>query len=387
MSCPKAVASEVKVLDLINSENGSDLEQSMVVFDDPAVVTDGDHNTSVVVNSTAVSPYGGKVEVQYDRLDLNVLFHGLAVEMAVSGTPTLADKICGINAEYGTDLDVEDFIEEPMDENYTKIKALATSLAYTGEIVCRFYQMRLPLDERLTTNQLAGFKYPNADTPTLNNPVFTRNVVLSQPEQWYFGPPDNGMGYDQTTNGELTVGLRGFSVTPGWNAVRGRVGKEYLSEEQGRVLTSWRQANGNTRQATTYEQPIYFGMVGKTQKEVLDEYAITVTLTSRPNPTGAVKTGVYRVEYLEADNAIGFVKVSGDGAVRPNMIGGPNNVIPLIVTMNGTPSYFPGLTENRQVVGGANVFWYTGVATTSIRAVRKKGGAKDVILESKFTAT
>lgn len=215
MSCPKAVSGEVKVLDLINEDNDATLVKDMVVFEAPAAQSEGERNTSLLVKSTETSPYGGNVEVLYDRIDLGTLFHGLAVHIVISGDPSLADKICGINADYGTDFDAAEFEAVEVDEKAFILKAKETSLAYVGEVLVEYGMARLPLDERLTVNDLDGFgnNYPYMG-PSLTRVIYSQqgnfdefpyafgNFTIAPEAQRNEGW---NRGFATATNGEIEI--------------------------------------------------------------------------------------------------------------------------------------------------------------------------------------
>lgn len=180
MTCPISHPSDQDVLALINVQNVADLTKDDIDFDVPAVLTDDERNTSLVVNSKPEGRYNSFVEIKYDRLELARLFHNAEfVTVIVSGTPDKQDIVCGINAEYGTTFDAEEFDISATVNDRATLTAKATNHGYYGSIVVNLVQERVHLQDRLTEVNLNGFAYPNANTPSPNNIVYNDTVVTS----------------------------------------------------------------------------------------------------------------------------------------------------------------------------------------------------------------
>ncbi|QNR51822.1 putative virion structural protein [Xanthomonas phage Xoo-sp14] len=218
--CPLAKSGKELILELVNAENSSAITEDQLVFGNPEA-TDAEQNTKLNLAAAADAPWNSFVDVNYDRLDLSTLFHGERAEVSVPKAATPADIICHLNYTYGTKFDVNEFTVTPVEDGELpelyKVEALANNLAYSGTFDVFVDLERMPLSARILTTDLAGFRYPNADEPSLNNVIYHANETgLAGITQLgaYSEPPADvrdewRTGMKSANNGELLLYVGG----------------------------------------------------------------------------------------------------------------------------------------------------------------------------------
>lgn len=176
------------ILDLINAANPQMDEQlsfDIIEFDEPAVNTDEDRNTAVLVSAKADTKYAGEVTVKYDRLDIQKLFTDAGypiVEVNAKGILNSTGLLAELNETWGLALDEDDIVAEALPTelpaDYT-LKIKPTSFAWLGELTMKLGDGKPQLSEIIIQTVLDGLKYPTGDVSDLIRPVLVFNSKVS----------------------------------------------------------------------------------------------------------------------------------------------------------------------------------------------------------------
>lgn len=371
MACPISHPSQLDVLNLINQQNNATLVAEDINILVPAVSTEHERNTVSRVEATPDSPYNSYVDIYYDRLDLKRMFHDAEeVEVIVGGEPDFQDIVCGLNATYGTTFDSEEFNGTAAVNDVVTMTAKAESRGYTGTLKIRLIHERVHLQDRLTSINLNGFLYPNADRPSLNNPV--KKIDIS--DTWlHNGSTDNDLGYDQAENGELRLTMRTWIMRSGWQSPRDYRGVKYPVGGGPRQLTSWRETNGSTTQATGHGWDLAVQAPGKTILEIMEAYDVFFETRSRANATQPWTERLYQLRKDAVQPWSGYYPVGAGTAfgqtANLNMAAGS-----LFRWSVSLANAFPGLVVSNNK--------YIGFCEYRMYATRKAGRAKELTIEA-----
>jgi len=382
--CPLAKTGKELILELVNAENASAITEEQLIFGEPQS-TDSEQNTRLNLTAAPDSPWNSFVDVDYDRLDLNTLFHGERAEISVPKGATPADIICHLNFTYGTKFDVTEFKVTPVEDGdlpeLYKVEALDNNLAYGGTFDVFVDLERMPLSARILQTDLNGFMYPNADRPSLNNPVFFKDVDGAWNDG---GAQDNKLGYDRGENSEVVLGLRTSNTNGGWQQSRYPIGVKYGPAGEPRRLTTWQETNGNLTQAASWNVLVGLRYVGKTVVELIEDYDVFMETRSRASASQQwqVRTFKYRrdsdVPGASNYNTAGFWQVDG-----PNNFGrGAFTTVPRdgthAMSLDRNTNIWPGLSQGSTKL--------TGMMEYRLWAVRKAGRAKTLEIQAAATA-
>ena len=183
-----------KLLALVNRDNASNIVEEQVVFAAPLVNPDAGivRNTKLTLTAVPGKGFRNSVTVWYNRIDLGVLFKNIDanVGLAVTEGMTTDALIPLINAKYGTDFEVADFVQQPLvvsDATQTVVLAAdATNVAYIGEFTIKYGSEEVALDSVVLITTLSGFNYPSADLSKGQGAIYSYNLDgSSQPDNFW----------------------------------------------------------------------------------------------------------------------------------------------------------------------------------------------------------
>lgn len=384
--------SDLLVLDLINEKNDSAIERNQIDYGLPEAFVPEDPeaelNTQVDVFAEPTSPWNNKVNIKYQRLDLQRLFGDGHIITLQEGANN-ADLIAAINTTFGTSLAELEFDVTPalggaeLPAEVT-VKARDIGLGYTGQVKFALELGRMHLNTRLVEADLDGFGYPNANTPSLNNIV---SVINASATFSPIGNSDNNIGYDTAENGELLAWIRCFETTGGWDTTNGR---GVAPDENGvRLLRSTVGSHSNFGYGKVFQVSLGFHLAnGDRYQTITDGYDIEVVALSkpaasqtwttvnafvRPNPANPAQHQLVNKDTMAV---IGVFSNIGAGAATQKRFNTPSG--------NGL---CPGLQTITTTVNGSQITRYTGNIELTLKLTRKVGRAKVVTILNKVTAS
>lgn len=261
--CPLAKTGQELVLDLVNAENNSEITVDQLMFGTPQA-GDEDGNTGLNLAAAPDSPWNKDVDIVYDRLDLNTLFHGQRAELSAPKGATKEDIVCHLNFTYDLKFTASEFdltaVEDGELPELFKLKAKEGNLAYTGEMDIFVDLDRMPLSARLLKTDLNGFRYPNADEPSLNNVVYKLNETsltrLGNIGAWSTPPTDLRdewlTGMKSANNGELFIYVGADVSTNTPQQIRGNYSKFNWPYEDGVMVFPQMKLGGDVTQRAFY---------------------------------------------------------------------------------------------------------------------------------------
>ncbi|QNR51823.1 hypothetical protein Xoosp14_132 [Xanthomonas phage Xoo-sp14] len=369
--CPLAKTGQELVLDLVNAENNSEITVEQLMFGTPQAGNE-DGNTGLNLVAAPDSPWNKDVDIVYDRLDLNTLFHGQRAELSAPKGATKEDIVCHLNFTYDLKFTASEFdltaVEDGELPELFKLKAKEGNLAYTGEMDIFVDLDRMPLSARLLKTDLNGFRYPNADEPSLNNPVVRPNVRST------WAPRQNGntWGYDEATNGELFLGFRGLSRKPA-DSTGSYPGHPADPVTGRRSLYGWRYTSpSNVTSSTGWEVWVGLRYEGKTPRQLMEDYDIFFETKSRATADAEWVTRTWKWQKASAAGTTHLFRVVGDpiagtdfGSVAGENLPANATITQLVPT---NANVWPGLLYSN--------FVFSGEAEYRFYAVRKDGKGK-----------
>jgi len=179
------------VYDLINESNpGLPVAASAgtVNLNTPTAITPSGgkiQNTKMILNAPANSPFIGRREVTYRRIDLSNLFRSVIVQInkysaaAAAGNQntvayTLYDLLADLNTKYGMSFTQDDLTNINITRGNTQnaqgyyyntvtVTAKATSLAYVGSFTFRWVQAPQDIATLITQIELDGRMFPGGN--------------------------------------------------------------------------------------------------------------------------------------------------------------------------------------------------------------------------------
>ena len=164
------------VFDLINEQNNTHLDPSLVELGLPTVTTTAGalYNSDITVTAIEGSGYSGSVVLGYNRLDVQGFLFGETLLLAVGDAENFSDLIPEINLKLRTNITADDYIEGSILEaggeweglpNETKqitIQMNPDSLVFIGSLTLTLHAEDIPLDSILLTISMDGLNYPTA---------------------------------------------------------------------------------------------------------------------------------------------------------------------------------------------------------------------------------
>lgn len=158
----------------VNTENNIALKMSDIIFQAPQVASGGTttKNTSVVLRAAPSAPYTDSVQVNYNRLDLAVVFAHTPVNTYAKcrafRPARIHDLIPALNMTYGTEFSTIDILDGELtldNGNGTAvIKAAPTSYTWIGEFTVTIAPGDMILEKEVTKTDLNGIQYPSGQT-------------------------------------------------------------------------------------------------------------------------------------------------------------------------------------------------------------------------------
>ncbi len=128
-------SSKELLVGLINKTCRKEFLPSQLIFGAPTAIT-GNKNTEVGLTSVGAGFFAGTT-VQYNRLDLTVMFQGVAIHIADGSYPSSLDIVEDINQTFSLKMGADDVIVEPVvwsGERKYILKAAPGSLIWFGQV-------------------------------------------------------------------------------------------------------------------------------------------------------------------------------------------------------------------------------------------------------------
>lgn len=156
---PKAL-----LVDLINEDNGTSVDGSLLVFSNPAEYV-GEKNTTITVTGAAESGYSGSVDFFYNRVPVEGFVGTVELSFFTDGMSTVAELIESVNATLNINLTVDDFVDGPLPEfgsvpNQSlplNIQTASNSLVYYSSLDVIVSNGEISLLDIVTVTELSGF--------------------------------------------------------------------------------------------------------------------------------------------------------------------------------------------------------------------------------------
>lgn len=188
------------VIDLINAANTATkakFDETKILVSNPTVLDASDasgHNTKAHVSAVKGGGYVGNVDVTYNRLDIGLLFKGIAANLDLGSTvpKTTKDLLDSLNARFGLGLTEDDIEDQPIDTSasqpWTTTVAIKTSsLAYLGTLTLTIGpdpEVGERLNTVVLTTNLNGLMYPNDDTSKAQAREYSWNIDANSISAW-----------------------------------------------------------------------------------------------------------------------------------------------------------------------------------------------------------
>ena len=378
--CPLAKSGEELILNLINSENNTEITAEQLVLGTPAANSEGG-NTALNVAAAEDAPWNKFVDVSYDRLDMATIFHNERAEISLPKGATPSDLVCHLNYTYGTAFKVDEFDIKPLEDGELpelyEMTAKAENLAYTGTLQVFADLDRMPLAARLTVTDLNGFGYSAGG-----------DVVLSHdktmPASWTLGyvPNANRNGFEIAENVEMFMGGRST-----WASASNNTSIFQAAEYAASARTPFYSAfsTGALYNNTIYRyapfMSLFMGLKpGKDKFEhLLDGYDIVaeMTVSALNGGNGLVRTGPVvrngdnlRIEFDDGQR-IALTMAMQDGVAGYQAVMGiPYTPTGMFANLTAATMTIPGTTQRPACC--------TGLVTFKFTATRKAGLAKPI---------
>ncbi|QNR51826.1 putative virion structural protein [Xanthomonas phage Xoo-sp14] len=390
--------SDVLLLNLINTDNESTIEREQIDFGLPNTLAEpiegSDANTRTEVIAVPDAPWNKSVKVDYHRRELARYFNG-GIEVSVPKGATKEDIIARINAEYGTklahlEMEISPAITAENIPGEFSLKAVATSLGYLGQVPLLLDLVRSPLSDRLTKSDLEGFNYPNANTPSLNNIIATRNRTVDT--AWgggliSSGIQDNRKGFNTAENGEVVSFVRLFNTTGNWDTTGG-VGVDPRPDGKYEITTRT-GSHSNFGYVRPWQMALGFNLTAEQTKfqDILEGYDIEVGVTTA-NPNGSNQKVVKGLIAYFPDQPNRLVINNAAGGARIGTLAntGSGKTTTKTLTLNGSSVMFPGLAATTGSVNGTSITTYRGLIKVTLTLTRKLGKAKPIVITTEAQA-
>lgn len=169
------------VFDLINEQNGTTLDNTLVELGLPTVTTKpgAAYNTDMTVTAIEGSGYTGSVVLGYNRLDVQGFLFGETLQLPLGDAVNVKDLMVEINLKLRTNITDNDYIDAVLSEeigeweglpNETKqlvIQMHPDSPVFIGSLTLTLAAEDIPLSSVITKPEMEGLNYPDKPvTPT-----------------------------------------------------------------------------------------------------------------------------------------------------------------------------------------------------------------------------
>lgn len=162
------------VFDLINEQNGTTLNNTLVELGLPTVTTTAGapYNTDMTVSALEGSGYSGQVILGYNRLDVQGFMFGVTLELPVGNAVKFSDLMAEINLKMRTNITADDYVDGDIVEsageweglpNETKqitIQMNPDSPVFIGSLTLTLAAEDIPLAQVITKPIMEGLNYP-----------------------------------------------------------------------------------------------------------------------------------------------------------------------------------------------------------------------------------
>lgn len=158
------------VIDLINFDNGTDLQPNELTFGLPQPIT-GSHNTALEVTGVpGVSRYEGSADITYNRVDLATVpgVRETGFGIFLDDATSISDIVVEISERYQINLTPDDYIDGPLpDVSNTdtlvnvpfQLVANPKSLIFIGEATLHVFRKNVLLRDVIRVTALNGLVY------------------------------------------------------------------------------------------------------------------------------------------------------------------------------------------------------------------------------------
>lgn len=157
------------VFDLINEQNGTALNNTMVTLGTPVreAGVGVSYNTNITVTALETSDYAGSVTLGYNRLDVEGFLYGETLTLPRDEAVTFADLIPAINERLKTNITTDDYVDGPIGAwqgvpNETKqivITMKPSSKVFIGSLRLTLAHEEIPLSTVIVQKLLLGLVY------------------------------------------------------------------------------------------------------------------------------------------------------------------------------------------------------------------------------------
>jgi hypothetical protein len=162
------------IFDLINEQNGTALDNTMVELGLPTVTTTAGalYNTDMTVTSLPGSGYTGQVILGYNRLDVQGFLFGETLTLGIGDAENFADLIPEINLKLRTNITADDYIDGsivtqagpweglPNETKQITIQMNPDSPVFIGSLTLSLTADDIPLSSVITKPVMEGLNYP-----------------------------------------------------------------------------------------------------------------------------------------------------------------------------------------------------------------------------------
>jgi hypothetical protein len=129
------------VTELINVDNGTSLSSNQIVFGIPEL-SEGTHNSKVVVSAAEDSYFTGSVQLSYNRVDIGDIPNGRSTVFLTTTEQYISDLIAAIDERYNLKLTPLDYVNAllptignvPNEEDSFDLVAANTSLVFINKL-------------------------------------------------------------------------------------------------------------------------------------------------------------------------------------------------------------------------------------------------------------
>lgn len=162
------------IFDLINEQNGTALNNTLVELGLPTVTTTAGapYNTDMTVTALEGSGYSGQVILGYNRLDVQGFLFGETLTLGLGNAETFKDLIVEINLKLRINLTEDDYVDGniveqageweglPKETKQITIQMNPDSPVFIGSLTLTVAAEDIPLGQVITKPVMEGLNYP-----------------------------------------------------------------------------------------------------------------------------------------------------------------------------------------------------------------------------------
>jgi hypothetical protein len=167
------------VFDLINEQNGTAFNNTLVELGLPTVTTTAGatYNTDMTVTAIEGSGYSGQVILGYNRLDVQGFLFGETLVLPIGNAENFSDLMAEINLKLRTNITADDYIDGnivatsgeweglPNETKLITIQMNPDSPVFIGSLTLTLHAEDIPLGQVITLPVMDGLNYPPPPAP------------------------------------------------------------------------------------------------------------------------------------------------------------------------------------------------------------------------------